>query len=768
MKANPKKLIIVESPTKAKTIANFLDQNYQVIASKGHVRDLSKYAMGIRIQEDKFIPKYIVDKDHEDIVEQILSLAKSASQIYIATDEDREGEAIGYHIAYLIKENQRTPQTKKMSANQILQETLDLEQQTNHAPSSNPIFHFPRIVFHEITKSAILHALKHPKTLDVYKINAQLARRLLDRIVGFSLSSLLASKIAKGMSAGRVQSAALKIVVDREREIQAFKPLIYYNIEGVFEGCIEASLESYLGEKIKKQSLTDAPDALKMVAHLRAQTYQVQEITHKNKTSPSPPPFMTSTLQQSASTHLGYGPSKTMGIAQRLYEGVATPEGMSGVITYMRTDSLNVAKEAIKAARDFISTTYGAPYLPNKPKTYTSKNKAAQEAHEAIRPTNLNFTPTIAKDYLKPEEHRLYTLIYNRFLASQMTDALFENQTLRLSCADGTFKASGRKLIFDGYHRVLGECDRDKLLPALQKDQSVRLDKLEAKKCSTEPPTRYSEASLIKTLESLGIGRPSTYAPTIALLANRSYVKLENKQLVPTEDAFVVIGILEKHFSEIVDVAFSAGLEDKLDAIASSKASWQQVLFDFYTPFMDQIEAGKAQIASQKSSVPTGEFCPECGLELVQRKGRFGEFVACSGYPKCKFIKPPSEQTPTPLEPCEKCGKPMVLKKGRFGEFVACSGYPQCKNIRSKAPQLKEEKVAGVCPECGGHVVEKRGRRGLFFGCANYPQCQFISNYPPSDQKCPECGYVLVFKAYKRKPSVWACLKCAFTRLADV
>ncbi|BCZ16787.1 DNA topoisomerase I TopA [Helicobacter sp. NHP19-003] len=748
-----KKLIVVESPTKAKTIANFLDSSYQVIASKGHVRDLSKYAMGISIQEDKFYPKYAVCKDHEDIVAQILSLAKSAAQIYIATDEDREGEAIGYHIAYLIKEQNN--KTKKSSATQ---EIAELESQTDH-PTDNPVFTLPRIVFHEITKSAILHALENPKTLDIYKINAQLARRLLDRIVGFSLSSLLAHKISRGMSAGRVQSAALKIVVDREREIRAFEPITYYNIEGDFEG-IHASLDTYKGAKVKNQSLRDKEEALNICAFLKEQSYRVQEVVQKNKTSPSPPPFMTSTLQQSASTNLGYGPSKTMGIAQKLYEGVATPEGVSGVITYMRTDSLNIAKEAKDAAKNYIKATYGDKYLPKTSKVYTSKNKAAQEAHEAIRPTNLNFTPQVAKDYLKPEEHKLYTLIYQRFLASQMADALFEQQSVCVGCADATFKASGRKLVFEGYLKALQEKSEDKLLPPLQVQQPLALSHINAKECSTEAPPRYSEASLIKTLESLGIGRPSTYAPTIALLINRDYVVLEKKQLAPTESAFVVVGILEKYFTNIVDAAFSASLEDKLDAIASSKTSWQQMLLEFYTPFMHQIQEGKEQIVSQKVSVPTGQFCPQCGAQLVERKSRFGAFVACSAYPKCKFIQVPQESTGE-HSPCEKCGAPMVFKRGRFGQFLACSAYPKCKNIRQETP--KQEDTLVKCPECGGQIVQKRGKKGGFYGCNNYPTCRFLTSYPPVDKPCPECGYLMVHKAYKKKPSVNTCLKCKFS-----
>ncbi|WP_120945312.1 type I DNA topoisomerase [Helicobacter labacensis] len=743
------KLIIVESPTKAKTIAHFLDSNYEIIASKGHVRDLRKYAMGISVQDNQFIPKYAVDKDHKEIVAQILQRSKAAKEVYIATDEDREGEAIGYHIAYLINQAGHKSQDP-------LEEMRALQAQIQPKAPHNPIFAFPRIVFHEITKSAILHALKHPKTLDIHKINAQLARRLLDRIVGFSLSSLLASKISRGLSAGRVQSATLKLIVDREREIQAFKPITYYQIEGVMGG-VKVELQSYQHEKLKKQALRDLQKALEMVAKLRDQSYQVSNIDTKEKNTPTPPPFMTSTLQQSASSQLGYSPSKTMSIAQKLYEGVMTPQGASGVITYMRTDSLNIAKEAIEGARAFIEKTYGAPFLPKKPKTYTSKNKSAQEAHEAIRPTNLDFTPSVAKAYLKPEEHKVYTLIYQRFLASQMSDARFENQSVYFANEKlgAIFKASGRKLLFEGFYKVLGEVDKDMLLPAFKLHQIVRTEALEAKECTTQPPARYSEASLIKTLESLGIGRPSTYAPTIALLLSRDYVSLQQKQLTPTPSAFSVIEILETHFSQIVNTTFSAGLEDKLDAIASHQLGWQQMLLDFYTPFMAQIEEGKLNIVSQKVSVPTGEACPQCGADLVQRVGRYGEFVACSGYPKCKYIK---YEENADLGVCEKCGAPMVSKKGRFGAFVACSAYPTCKNIRNT--ETKNTPPLAKCPQCGGDVRAKRGRKGMFYGCDNYPSCKFISNYKPDSQPCEECGGLRVLKIYKKKPSVSECLKC--------
>ncbi|WRC92849.1 type I DNA topoisomerase [Helicobacter pylori] len=724
-----KHLIIVESPAKAKTIKNFLDKNYEVIASKGHVRDLSKFALGIKIDETGFTPNYVVDKDHKELVKQIIELSKKASTTYIATDEDREGEAIGYHVACLI---------------------------------GGKLESYPRIVFHEITQNAILNALKTPRKIDMSKVNAQQARRFLDRIVGFKLSSLIASKITKGLSAGRVQSAALKLVIDKEREIKAFKPLTYFTLDAYFESHLEAQLISYKGNKLKAQELIDEKKAQEIKNELEKESYIISSIVKKSKKSPTPPPFMTSTLQQSASSLLGFSPTKTMSIAQKLYEGVATPQGVMGVITYMRTDSLNIAKEALEEARNKILKDYGKDYLPPKAKVYSSKNKNAQEAHEAIRPTSIILEPNALKDYLKPEELKLYTLIYKRFLASQMQDALFESQSVVVACEKGEFKASGRKLLFDGYYKILGNDDKDKLLPNLKENDPIKLEKLESNAHVTEPPARYSEASLIKVLESLGIGRPSTYAPTISLLQNRDYIKVEKKQISALESAFKVIEILEKHFEEIVDSKFSASLEEELDNIAQNKADYQQVLKDFYYSFMDKIEAGKKNIISQKVHEKTGQSCPKCGGELVKKNSRYGEFIACNNYPKCKYIK----QTETAndganQELCEKCGGEMVQKFSRNGAFLACNNYPECKNTKSlkNTPNAKETIEGVKCPECGGDIALKRSKKGSFYGCNNYPKCHFLSNHKPINKRCEKCHYLMSERIYRKK-KVHECIKC--------
>ncbi len=724
-----KHLIIVESPAKAKTIKNFLDKNYEVVASKGHVRDLSKFALGIKIDETGFTPNYVVDKDHKELVKQIIELSKKASTTYIATDEDREGEAIGYHVACLI---------------------------------GGKLESYPRIVFHEITQNAILNALKTPRQIDMSKVNAQQARRFLDRIVGFKLSSLISSKITKGLSAGRVQSAALKLVIDKEREIKAFKPLTYFTLDAYFESHLEAQLISYKGNKLKAQELIDEKKAQEIKHELEKESYTISSIVKKSKKSPTPPPFMTSTLQQSASSLLGFSPTKTMSIAQKLYEGVATPQGVMGVITYMRTDSLNIAKEALEEARNKILKDYGKDYLPPKAKVYSSKNKNAQEAHEAIRPTSIILEPNALKDYLKPEELKLYTLIYKRFLASQMQDALFESQSVVVACEKGEFKASGRKLLFDGYYKILGNDDKDKLLPNLKENDPIKLEKLESNAHVTEPPARYSEASLIKVLESLGIGRPSTYAPTISLLQNRDYIKVEKKQISALESAFKVIEILEKHFEEIVDSKFSASLEEELDNIAQNKADYQQVLKDFYYPFMDKIEAGKKNIISQKVHEKTGQSCPKCGGELVKKNSRYGEFIACNNYPKCKYIKQTENANDgTNQELCEKCGGEMVQKFSRNGAFLACNNYPECKNTKSlkNTPNAKETIEGVKCPECGGDIALKRSKKGSFYGCNNYPKCNFLSNHKPINKRCEKCHYLMSERIYRKKKA-HECIKC--------
>ncbi|WP_086298718.1 type I DNA topoisomerase [Campylobacter devanensis] len=684
------KLIIVESPAKAKTIKNFLGSEYKVIASKGHIRDLPKSSFGIKIDGDNFTPEYRISSDHSAIVKEIKELAKSADTIYLATDEDREGEAIAYHIATAIG---KKPET------------------------------LPRIVFHEITKGAIEAALANPRKLDMNSVNAQQARRLLDRIVGYKLSPLLNIKIQRGLSAGRVQSSALKILVDREREIREFKPIEYFSIDTKFKDDLEVELIEFQGSKIEKLTITNAQRAKYILDNIKDDKFKVKSIESKERKTNPQPPFMTSTLQQSASNRLGFSPKKTMMLAQSLYEGVQTNSGFMGAITYMRTDSLNIAKEALNAARELIKSEFGSKYLPKIANIYTTKSKGAQEAHEAIRPTNLSFTPQIASQYLDKDMLKLYTLIYNRFLASQMSPSLCEIQNIIIKGENCEFKLLGKKVSFDGFYRVYGDMDKDKILPPLKIDDNMSIQSIKSTKHETEPPSRYSEAGLVKKLESLGIGRPSTYAPTISLLTSRDYVKVEKKQLIPNDIAFTITSVLEENFKDIVDSEFTSKMEEKLDDIAENKADWQEVLSNFYHPFIKQIDEGKTNIKSQKVAEPIGEKCPDCGGELVKRKGRFGEFIACLNFPKCKYTK-------------------NLANSNKF--------------------EKKEPSKIGIqCPDCGGELVERISKKGKFYGCANYPKCNFLSKYKPIIDKCPKCNTQMVLKELK-KGNFKECPQCKF------
>lgn len=686
-----KNLIIVESPAKARTIGNFLGKNYEVVASKGHVRDLPKTSFGIKIENDEFIPEYKITSDHNSLIKELKSKAKDASQVFLATDEDREGEAIAYHIAKALEKDENS---------------------------------LPRIVFHEVTKSAIEGALKNPRKLNMSSVNAQQARRLLDRIVGYKLSPLIGQKIQKGLSAGRVQSAALKIIVDREKEIKAFVPLEYFSVDMIFWEDLEAELIEFDKTKIEKLTLTNKDRAKLVFEECKKGVFTIQEFENKERKIAPPPPFMTSTLQQSASNQLGFAPKKTMTIAQKLYEGVNTHQGTMGVITYMRTDSLNLAKEALNSARTFIKENFGENYLPPKENVYTTKAKGAQEAHEAIRPTNLDFTPQIAGKFLDKDELKLYTLIYNRFLACQMKEALSQIQNVFVGNGRAVFKISGRKILFDGYYKVYGDKDKDKILPDLKVSQVLKIQKLELSSHFTEPPPRYSEAGLVKKLESLGIGRPSTYAPTISILTGRDYVYIDKKQLVPTEVAFSVTELLEENFSDIVESKFTAKLEDTLDLVAEDKANWQEVLREFYYPFIRKIEEGKTKIKSQKTITKLGENCPDCDGELAIRKGRYGEFIACLNFPKCKY----SRNLKTQDENSQNSPR-------KSGIGVNC---PKCKNAE---------------------LVERFSKRGKFYGCAAYPKCDFISKYKPSNENCEKCGETLVIKELK-KGTFLECPKC--------
>jgi DNA topoisomerase-1 len=707
-----KNLVIVESPTKAKTLKTFLGSEYDVIATKGHILDLPNFRFGVKIDNKSFVPEYEIEKNHKAIANDIKELAKNSQKIYIATDEDREGEAIGYHIANMLN--------------------LDITKT-------------PRVVFHEITKNAILNSFKTPRIIDTNIVNAQQARRVLDRIVGYKLSPLLSSKLQSGLSAGRVQSSALKLIVDREREIRKFVIEEYYTIEGIFEDILEASLIEYQNKKVSKITKDDSQ---KIVETLSQEEFSISKIEKKEKKTDSPEPLMTSTLQQLASSMFGFSAKMTMQIAQSLYEGIKIGSEITGLITYMRTDSLFLSKDSVNKAREHILNSFGEKYLPAKAKSYKTKNQKAQEAHEAIRPTVVDYTPSSIRKYLKDDEFKLYSLIYNRFVASQMESAIFETSSVVVSSESSKFRGNARRLVFDGFYAVLGYDEKDTYLPNIEK---ITKYKISAKQHFTQPPSRFTEATLIKQLEALGIGRPSTYAPTISTLTSRDYIEIEKKQLAPTDIAFKVTELLEEHFLDIVDSNFTAKMEDELDKIGENTRDWQVVLADFYEPFIKNLNKKQKEIVSQKVVIPTGENCPKCGLPLVKRVGKYGEFVSCSGYPKCKHIQKAQEKIVVSDVKCNKCGSDMIVKASKNGEFLACSNYPKCKNTKSLT------KIDIKCPLCGKELLEKSSKKGKFFGCSGYPDCNFLSRELPSDIKCPKCNFATIKKELKTK-SYYQCL----------
>ena len=716
-----KYLVIVESPAKVKTINSFLGKDYQVLATKGHIRDLPKKQFGIKVKDGVVIPTYTVDDEGKKKLEDIKKAALKSEKIFIATDEDREGEAIGYHVIQTLKDKD--------------------------------VSNYPRIVFHEITKDAILKAIKNPRTIDMDRVNAQQTRRLLDRIVGYKLSPLLNSKIQKGLSAGRVQSVALKIAVDREREILAFEPQEYYKIELIFNENIPSEIKSYKGDKLSKLSINNEPLAKDIVTAASASVFAITQIDNKAKTVSPPPPFITSTLQQAASSKLGYSPTKTMMVAQKLYEGVNIDGQMQGVITYMRTDSVSIADEAIKMTRGYIEKNFDTDYLPKSARVYKNKASSAQEAHEAIRPVNIEHAPEVIRASLSSEQFKVYSLIYYRFLATQMANAKFNLTTIEMKNKDIMSRTSGRTMLFDGFYKITPDQGKDVIVPKLEVGEELDLTKSAYTQEFTKPPARYSEASLIKELEQQGIGRPSTYAPTIGTLQKRDYIRIENKSIFPEEIAFKVTKLLEEHFADIVDSTFTSTLERTLDNIATKGEDWNKTLFDFYETFMEKVQEGKANIKSQKIDIPTGESCPDCGEELVIRKGRFGDFISCSTYPKCKHTKnikkddDPEEET----YPCEQCGGTMTVKNSRRGKFYGCSNYPECKNTK---PLKEPNKLKAPCPKCGGDLLERFSKRGKFYGCSNYPKCDFLTRYEIIDKDCPDCkGKLFYHKILKTKTS---------------
>lgn len=678
-----KTLVIVESPSKAKTIGKYLGSRYNVIASVGHVRDLPKSKLGIDI-DDNFEPQYISIRGKGDLIKSLKKEASKASKVYLATDPDREGEAISWHLAFLLD--------------------LDPEEAC-------------RIEFNEITKDTIKEAIKHPRKINMGLVDAQQARRVLDRLVGYQISPLLWRKVRKGLSAGRVQSAALKIICDREREIEKFEPKEFWNITAEFKKGkkFQAKLAEANGKKIIVENKAQNDNIIK---ELNSGEFIVSDVKEKIRMQKPYPPFTTSSLQQDAGNKLNFNAKKTMMIAQQLYEGVDVKgRGTTGLITYLRTDSVRVSDAAKQVAKELIVSKFGAEYSANN--VFSNKKKDIQDAHEAIRPAIIELEPELIKDSLTADQFKLYNLIWNRFMASQMSQS--KSNSMQVSIANGIygFKANGSELLFDGFRRLYNTADDEgaRLLPSLEKDEKLKAESLKGEQSFTQPPARYTEASLVKELEDKDIGRPSTYAPIVSTLTERKYVGREKKALKPTELGFLVNDLMEEYFKDIVDAGFTANMENRLDDVEVGSQKWKDLISEFYGPFKKELDVADRAIEKiVVEDVPTGELC-------------------------------------------ELCGKPMVIKAGRFGDFIACSGYPECKNTK---PIVKT--IGVKCPNCGKDIVARKSKRGrIFYGCSGYPECKTVFWNKPTDKRCPECNGILLEKKTKNKNFVCSNEKCGYT-----
>jgi DNA topoisomerase I len=745
-----KTLVVVESPAKAKTIEKYLGGDYAVRASYGHIRDLPKSKLGVDPDHD-FTPDYIVPEDSKKHVSELKRALKAVDELVLATDYDREGEAIAYHVAALLGVD---PAQAK------------------------------RITFTEITRDAILEAVQHPRTIDMDLVDAQQARRVLDRLVGYRISPLLWKRVRPGLSAGRVQSVAVRLIVEREREIDAFTPVEYWSVdvrltpEGEVQPFVARLTEVPEGKLAaspdKKGVVLGAEEAAAVhVERLRRAGYRVTGVERKERKRSPAPPFTTSTLQQEAARKLGFSARKTMTLAQRLYEGIDVPgEGSVGLITYMRTDSVNIAETAIREIAELVRQDYGEAYVLQEPRRYKTRSRNAQEAHEAIRPTSVFRTPQRLAATLERDQLRLYTLIWQRTAATQMAEARFNQVGIDIEAHDEDvrygLRATGQTLVFDGFIRVYKEGrddepdeDAENRLPDLTPEQLLRMLEVLPEQHFTQPPPRFTEASLVKRLEELGIGRPSTYASIISTIQERGYVRLEDKRFFPEDVGIVVTDKLVEHFPDVVDVAFTARLEEELDEIAEGQVGWTEVLHGFNGPFERALE--KAEESFERYEEELDELCPLCPQEgrepgkLQIKLGRYGKFVGCANYPECRYIRNmdgSERQEPELLdEICPDCGRQLQRRVGRYGPFVGCSGYPECRYIKKDPP-----KSMGVtCPQCHrGEIVEKRTRFGVFYGCDRYPECDFgVNNPPEKDRPCPECGSVLL-----RRPKSLRCWNC--------
>lgn len=685
-------LVIVESPAKAKTIGKYLGKNYTVEASMGHIRDLPKSTLGVDI-EDNFNPKYITIRGKGDLIAKLKKAAKKADKVYLATDPDREGEAISWHLANILK----IPEDKKC-----------------------------RIVFNEITKTAVKSSIKEARQINNNLVDAQQARRILDRLVGYEISPILWKNVKWGLSAGRVQSAALKLICDREEEIKKFEPKEYWTVD-----CIATKdrkkfpikLTQYKGKKIE---ISTKVEAEKIIEELKKDKFIVTKVKKGTKVKNPLPPFTTSTLQQEASKKLNFMTKRTMSIAQVLYEGVEVKGyGTVGLITYMRTDSVRISEEAQERALDYINSNFGKEYAPSKSRVYKGK-KNIQDAHEAIRPSVIEITPEIAKNSLTSEQYKLYSLIWNRFMASQMASCELNTNSIEIMNGDYKFKATGSRIKFDGfmklYEYLTEEDTEDVSLPELNENDELSKVNIDGKQHFTQPPARYTEASFVKLLEEKGIGRPSTYVPTISVLLSRDYVNREKKNLFPTELGFIVNNIMSEYFEQIVDVEFTADMERNLDYIEEGQEEWKKVVGEFFSPL---------KIALEKAEKEISKVVIEDEVSDV---------------------------------PCDKCGRMMVIKHGRYGKFLACPGYPECKNAK---PIVEE--IEAPCPKCGGKVLAKKSKKGKkFFGCANYPSCDFVSWNEPLKDRCPDCGSYMVLKYSKTKGNYAQCSDASCNKIVNI
>ncbi|MDH3973992.1 MAG: type I DNA topoisomerase [Deltaproteobacteria bacterium] len=742
-----KSLLIVESPAKARTIKKYLGKEFNVLASVGHVKDLPKSSLGVDV-ENNFSPQYDVIKGKGNIIKNIKKEARSAEKVFLAPDPDREGEAIAWHIASEIKEKDKVS----------------------------------RVLFNEITKRGIEDAIKHPLPLNNDKFEAQQARRILDRLVGYQISPLLWDKVRRGLSAGRVQSVAVRVICEREKEIKAFVPREYWSVMALLEGSIPPPVEAKL-LKIdnKKAELKSQEETDQLLSSIEGASYIIKKIDKKERRKNPSPPFITSTLQQDAARKLGFSAKKTMMLAQRLYEGLDFgDQGPVGLITYMRTDSTRIADEALAQVRNYISEKYGSDYLPKAPRQYKS-SKSAQEAHEAIRPTSMKNVPELAKKHLERDQYRLYELIWNRFVASQTNPAIMDQTAIDIAAGKAIFRATGSVIKFAGFMAIYTEgkdqedsSEKDKLLPPFSEGEALKLLKITPKQHFTEPPPRFSEATLVKELEDKGIGRPSTYAAIISNIQDREYVRLDSKRFYPTELGMLVTGLLVDNFPDIMNVEFTARMEGQLDEIEEGKADWLKAMKLFYENFRQALESAKVKMRDVKrEEIPTDIVCDKCGTNMIIKWGKMGEFLACPNYPECKNthnftrdeagnIQVVVEALEFTEENCPVCGNQMVIKRGRYGRFLACSTYPDCKGT-------KPITLGITCPDCGkGEVSEKRSRKGkVFYGCTEYPKCTFATWDKPLPENCPLCDAAfLVEKESKKEGNIIRCLNkdCGYKR----